>query len=126
VRAAENVPLECRDQQNEPLAEDPAWSGETMTLMVELSPDEEVRLAVAAQRAGLAPAELARRLVVEHLQSVPDSREDDPTLALFAQWEEEDAQMTPEEIKQARREFEEFKQGINAERARAGARLIYP
>src|SRR5437016_14666341 len=98
-----------------------------MTLTLELDPNEEVRLAAAARQEGLAPAELARRLVVEHLPSVTEnSEEEDPTLALFAQWEKEDAQMTPAEIEEARREFEEFKQGINAERARAGARLIYP
>jgi hypothetical protein len=98
-----------------------------MTLTLELDPNEEVRLAAAARREGLAPAELARRLVVEHLPSVAEnSAEEEPTLALFAQWEKEDAQMAPAEIEESRREFEEFKQGINAERARAGARLIYP
>lgn len=98
-----------------------------MTLTLDLDPNEEIRLAGAARREGLVPAELARRLVVEHLPSVIENdEEEDPALALFAQWEKEDAQMTPAEIEEARREFEEFKQGINAERARAGARLIYP
>jgi hypothetical protein len=34
--------------------------------------------------------------------------------------------MTPEEIEEAKREAEEFKRSINAERARAGARIMYP
>src|ERR1700731_1169168 len=41
-----------------------------MTLTIELDPEEEVRLTAAARREGLAPVELARRLVVEHLPSV--------------------------------------------------------
>src|SRR5438445_491108 len=100
---------------------------EPMTLTIELNPDEELRLAAAARHAGVDPAELARRLVVEHLPSIMGSGdEEDPTLALFAQWEAEDAQMTPAEIEEARREFEEFNQSVNAERTRAGARPIYP
>jgi hypothetical protein len=54
-----------------------------------------------------------------------DAEETDPTLRLFAQWEREDAAMTPDEVEAARREAEEFKASINAERAQAGARLIY-
>jgi hypothetical protein len=72
-------------------------------------------------------AELARKLVVEHLPTVTQVIEaTDSTLALFAQWDRVDAQMTPEELEEARREFEEFKKNINAERKRAGARPIYP
>lgn len=41
-----------------------------MTLAMELSPDEEVRLIAAARREGLAPGELARRLVVAHLPPI--------------------------------------------------------
>lgn len=96
-----------------------------MTLTIELNTDEEARLAEVARQKGLAPAELARRLVLEHLPTRPTT-EEDPTLALFAQWEREDAQMTPEEIEVKQRQFEEFKQNINAERARAGSRIIYP
>jgi hypothetical protein len=96
-----------------------------MTLTIELNLDEEARLAAAANQEGLDPAELARKLVVQNLPSVLQNEEEDPTLALFAQWDREDSQMTPAEIEEARREFEEFKQNINAERARAGARLIY-
>jgi hypothetical protein len=98
-----------------------------MTLSIELEPDEEARLAAAARREGLEPAELVRKLMIEHLPPVTPTEEDeDPTLALFAQWDREDAQMTPAEVEAARREFEEFKQNIDAERRRAGARIIYP
>jgi hypothetical protein len=40
-----------------------------MTMTIELNSEEEIRLAAAARQEGLAPAELARRLVVEHLAS---------------------------------------------------------
>src|SRR5262245_64571656 len=98
-----------------------------MTVTIEFNPDELARLAAAARQESLGLAELARKLVLEHLPPGADGGEpEDPTLALFAQWDREDAQMTTEEMEEARREFEEFKEGINAERARAGARLIYP
>ena len=38
----------------------------------------------------------------------------------------EDAQMTPEEVTEAQRDYDEFTCRMNAERARAGARLLYP
>ena len=99
-----------------------------MPLTIDLSPADQARLAAAARQKGVAPAELAREIVTEHLPPVPEPSDEpqDPTLALFAQWEKEDAQMTPEEIEGERRLWEQFKQNINAERARAGARIIYP
>lgn len=38
-----------------------------MTLMIELTPEQERRLAAVARREGLEPAQLAQRLVTEHL-----------------------------------------------------------
>ena len=96
-----------------------------MTLVIELSPEEEARLAAAAEREGLLPSELARKLVTQNLPPTPPGGAEDPTLALFAQWEKEDANMTPEEIEQERRLWEEFKANINAERDRAGARRVF-
>lgn len=52
-------------------------------------------------------------------------QEPDPTLALFAQWDKEDAAMTPEEIAEENRTWEEFKANLNAERDRAGARRVF-
>ena len=42
-----------------------------------------------------------------------------------SQWEKEDAEMTPEEIAEENRTWEEFKANINAERDRAGARRVF-
>jgi hypothetical protein len=98
-----------------------------MKVTIELSGAEESQLIAAARQEGIEPAELVRKLVVENLPTgTPDGKPTDPTLALFAQWEREDDQMTPDEIEAARQEFEQFKQGINAVRAQGGARLIYP
>jgi hypothetical protein len=97
-----------------------------MTLIIELTPTEEAQLTAVAHHAGLAPAELARKLVTEHLPAVTRDLPADPTLALFAQWDAEDAQMTPEEVTEAQRDADEFIRRMNTERARAGARLLYP
>jgi hypothetical protein len=97
-----------------------------MTLTIELTPTEEARLTAAARQAGLAPTELARKLVTEHLPAATPDLPEDPTLALFAQWDADDAQMTPEEVTEAQRDYAEFTRRMNAERARAGARLLYP
>ncbi len=58
-------------------------------------------------------------------QLPPASEEEDPTLALFAEWGRQDAQMTPKEIAEENRQWEEFKANINVERDRAGARRVF-
>ena len=50
----------------------------------------------------------------------PSDIPEDPTLAHFVQWDVDDAQMIPEDIAEAQRDFETFTQQMNAERARAG------
>jgi len=102
-----------------------------MTLTIHLTPTEEARLAAAARQKGVAPAELARELVTEHLpleteKKSVESRHDDPTVALLQSWLEEDATDDPEEIRKDQEDLDEFKQAINAERDRAGSRRIYP
>ena len=97
-----------------------------MTLTIELTPTEEAQLTAAARQAGLDPAALARKLVTEHLPPLTPAPPEDPTLALFAQWDADDAQMTPEDIAAAQRDYDVFTQRMNAERTRAGARILYP
>jgi hypothetical protein len=97
-----------------------------MTLTIELTPIEEAQLTAAARQAGLDPAELARQLVTTHLPPATPATPEDPTLALFAQWDADDAQMTPEDIAEAQRDYAVFTQQMNAERARTGARVLYP
>ena len=101
-----------------------------MTLTIELTPQEESRLRSAAKREGIPPADLAKRIVSAHL---PDGSSyngeeptEDPTIALFRKWEEEDANMTLEEIEQENRDLEELMENLNANRRAAGERLIFP
>jgi hypothetical protein len=95
-----------------------------MTLTINLTLEEEVRLRAAAQQEGIDPAALVRKLVTEYLPSAPD--ENAASIALLRSWLEEDATDEPDAVRQAQEELEAFKRAINAERERAGARRIYP
>jgi hypothetical protein len=46
-----------------------------MAITIELSPDEEARLAALAKQSGIAAAQMARKLVVEHLPPTLDAAE---------------------------------------------------
>jgi hypothetical protein len=64
------------------------------------------------------------QLVRAHLPPIPD--ENAASIALLQSWLEEDATDNPDDIQHAQAELEAFKQAINTERERAGARRIYP
>jgi hypothetical protein len=94
-----------------------------MTLTIELTPEEEARLRAAAHEAGIDAAECARRVLLQHLpQAVPG----EATRELLRAWLEEGATDDPEEIRQAEEEQKAFEDAMNASRAAAGARLLYP
>ena len=95
-----------------------------MTLTITLTVEEEARLRVAAQREGIDPTELVYQLVRAHLPPTPN--ENTASIALLQSWLAEDATDNPDDIQQAQAELDAFKQAINAERERAGARRIYP
>ncbi len=99
-----------------------------MTLTIDLTPAEAARLAAAARREGIAPAEAARKLVTKHLP--PDEREVDTrnaaSIALLQFWLAEDVTDDPVEIRQAEEELAEFKRSMNANRAATGEGLLYP
>jgi len=95
-----------------------------MTLTINLTREEEVRLRAAAQKEGVDPAELVRKLVTAHLPSAPE--ENAASIALLQSWLEEDATDDPDEVRKAQEELAAFKRAINAEREQAGARRIYP
>ena len=95
-----------------------------MTLTIELTPEQEARLADAARKEGLEPTVLAQKFVADRLPTLPQIPEQDPTLALFEQWRREDAQMTPEESEQERQLWEAVEQGINEARAEQGMRQL--
>ena len=102
-----------------------------MTLMIDLTPAEEARLAAAARREGLEPTELARKLVTEHLPPVLENEsevdaENAAAIALLQSWLKEEATDDPEEIRKAEQELAEFKQNLNANRAATDERLLFP
>jgi len=103
-----------------------------MNLVINLTPSEEAELAAASKQTGLAPAELLKKLVKEHLPAVLATHEDDldarlrrwqeqdgttllpdvPVQTLFAQWAKEDAQMTDEEREAEDRLWEDLEKGL--------------
>lgn len=93
-----------------------------MTLTIELSPEEEVRLQAAARKQGVTPPECAKQVLNTHL---PPLRPGEGTLALFAQWEAEDATDDPEEIAARNREWEELKRGLNEARIASGEEPLF-
>ena len=96
-----------------------------MRLAIELSPGEQARLAAAAKQEGVAPAELARKVLTEHLPPLAEEPQpEDPTLALFRQWAEEDAKHTPEEAAQENELWEQFQANVNETRALLGMRKL--
>ncbi|WP_089933252.1 hypothetical protein [Candidatus Entotheonella palauensis] len=97
-----------------------------MTLTITLTPAEEARLFTMVQQVGLAPDALAHQILVKQLDCMAPRPTEDPTLALFAQWDAEDAQMTAEELAEAQQAYTTFTQNMNAERERLGARRLYP
>jgi len=96
-----------------------------VTLTIQFTPEQEARLTAFARHAGVDPAEVVKKLVSEHLPDTLSDEEQDPTLALFAEWDKEDQKMTPEEVAEENRTWEEFKANINAERDRSGARRVF-
>jgi hypothetical protein len=97
-----------------------------MTLTIELTPTDEARLTAAAQAAGVEPAEVVRKLVTDHLPLLSETKtQEDPMLALFAHWSDEDDALTPEAVAEETHAWDDFKRSINAERDRAGARRVF-
>ena len=116
-----------------------------MSLLIHLSPTEEARLSDAAIQGGLAPEELAEKLLREHLASEPvptadmvraklhqwqteTATETFPATSsheLFARWAEEDAKKTDEEIAAGDRLWQDYQHGIDDEREKSGMRTLF-
>jgi hypothetical protein len=84
-----------------------------------LTAQEEAQLAAAARMKGIPVKQFAHEFVVEHLPDVRDipGKAEDTTAQLLAEWDEEDATMTPEEIAIAQAEWDKLKADMNASRA---------
>ncbi len=93
-----------------------------MTLIIDLTPEEEARLQAAARRQGIDPAECARRLLQQNL---PESPPGAATRALFAQWAREDATEDPAEIRAREVEWNETRRSLNEARLVAGEEPLF-
>ena len=103
-----------------------------MTLSIDFTPAQEARLAAVARHQGLAPQDVVRKLVIEHLPELSQpaepgiDAENAAAIAMLQSWLEEDATDDPEEIRKATEEFEKFKRNMNANRVATGERLFFP
>jgi hypothetical protein len=115
-----------------------------MSLLINLTPIEEARLVNAALQDGIAPEELAEKLLREHLTPEPVTTADairaklrqwqketatetfpaTSVRELFAHWADEDAQMTDEEREAEDRLWEDVEKDINTTRAELGMRQL--
>lgn len=95
------------------------------SLTLQLSPDEQARLNAAAEQEGMAPAELARKVLADHLPPLAaELQPEDPTLALFRQWEQEGTARTPEEAARENELWERFQSNVNETRRALGMRTL--
>jgi len=107
----------------------------TMTITLELTPEEEARLRAEAEKSGKDLADFARARLLESgagveaaapaAEASPDA-ESQALIGLLQQWRAEDAAMSPEEAEQAEGEWEELRANLNANRAVTAERLPFP
>ena len=76
---------------------------------------------------GVGAAELARKLVTDHLPPAsPDTNVNQAAIDLLQSWLQDDAPSDPDQVLAAERELQEFKHSMNANRIATGERLLYP
>ena len=100
-----------------------------MTLQIDLPADVNARLEAKAEGLGIAPAEYAKKLIIEHLPPAVPVPANGSLAELFAKWDAEDATNDPAEIEKRNREFEELKQAMNRNRLEMegpNARKVWP
>ncbi|MEO7714856.1 MAG: hypothetical protein ABIY70_01530 [Capsulimonas sp.] len=115
-----------------------------MSLLINLTPAEEARLSAAARRRGVAPAQFAETLLRENLPEEVDADVNDvlaklhqwqaetgtktsahkSASVLFAEWAEEDANMTVAEREAENQLWSDIERGINETRAELGMRFL--
>jgi hypothetical protein len=97
-----------------------------MTVVLELTDEEERRVRARADAQGRPVVEFVRGLIDQAVLAPPESGSRNSTAELFAAWEAEDGTDDPEELRRREAEFEEFKANMNANRALEGRPPVYP
>ena len=86
-----------------------------MTVMIDLAPETERRLLRNAAASGKSVQEYLQHLLSE-LPEAPTSSEYEATVALFQQWADEDAEMTPEEAAREDADWQRIEANLEANR----------
>jgi hypothetical protein len=99
--------------------------GESMSLMIELTAEEENRREMTERR-GMTSEEYAHQLVMERLTPLEENiQKNAPSIALLRTWLA-DAPTDAAAIAEAESDLLKFKRQMNLPRKEAGARLHYP
>lgn len=93
-----------------------------MTLIIDLTPEEEARLQAAARLQGVDPVECVRRILK---QSLPEPPPGATTRALFEQWATEDATEDSEEIRARDIDWKETQRSMNEARVAVGEEPLF-
>ena len=93
-----------------------------MTLLLYTTKVREERLLELPEEAQQLHLKPGQEIQIQLNQTLEQLK--DPTLALFDQWESEDAARTPEQYVAAERLWLEFEAGLDANRQAQGMRLI--
>ena len=97
-----------------------------MVLTISLTPSEGARLNAMALHDGVGAAELARKLVTDHLPPAsPDTNVNQAAIDLLQSWLGDEAPTDPDQALMAERELQEFKRNMNANRVATGERLVF-
>jgi len=84
-----------------------------VTITLHLKPDVQSRVAAQAAASGLPVDAFVERIIEEFATATQIA---DPTLALFARWDAEDATDDPAEIAARNREWEDLEASLKAHR----------
>lgn len=96
-----------------------------MTLKIELTPEEDLRLHTLAQARGVDEVTALHSLIAELPAAVPDE-EAQAVARLMHEWIAEDATEDPEELEKREQQWQEFRTGMNESRVSEGRPPVYP
>ncbi|HLK58857.1 MAG TPA: hypothetical protein VKU00_19950, partial [Chthonomonadaceae bacterium] len=99
----------------------------TMSLMIDLTPEEEARLSELAKQEGLPPEEyVRRRLLADLIRGAGPDPKGEALARQMEAWIEEDSAATPEELEAREAEWQQLKADLNANRKASGERRLFP